>query len=200
MDNATDLPDFMQGMEDEAAKDTETNDTSRVEAAIARALALEEEIADGEEKVKALKKDLEGIMGSMLPQLMQQAGVVEFGTADGSRIKLGPKAYGSLRQAPNEEEAVAYLEANGFEGGVLTKLVMDFTESEREAAAEAAKNLSEATHKQATLGRQINAQTLMAFCREKVAEDPTFDAAKVGVTVFTAAKFTKRGKPTTTSE
>lgn len=48
------------------------------------------------------------------------------------------------------------------------------------------------TGKHPHLSRSINAQTLMAFVRQKLKEDPTFDYERVGITAYPQAKFTKR--------
>jgi hypothetical protein len=43
-----------------------------------------------------------------------------------------------------------------------------------------------------TMIRKLAPATLMSFVRNKLAEDPTFDFAKVGTLAFPRAKFTTR--------
>lgn len=178
----------------EDAEATPPMDATKVEQAIEDALQLEAEIADHEEAIKGLKKELQQIMWNTLPEFMTEVGLKEFGTADGSRVKLGPNALGSLSAAPDIDIAIQYLERNGLKGGVLTELTVRYTEDERLLAEDAAGSIHDMSGKDVLVKRSINPSTLRAFVHRKVEEDPNFDASIVGMTVTTAAKFTKRGK------
>lgn len=189
------LPAFIaEDAEASAPAEDRTRDTTRVEQAIKAALELESEIEDHEQAIKGLKKKLQNIMWDTLPEFMTEVGLKEFGTADGSRVKLGPNALGSLNKAPDMEEAVRYLEENGLKGGVLTELTIRFTEDERDQIPIAANSMHDLSGKDVLVKRSIPAPTLRSFVHKKVEEDPHFDASIVGMTVTTAAKFTKRGK------
>lgn len=160
-----------------------------------QALDLENMIEEREAQVKVLKKELEKIMRYAIPQSLAEIGIDEFGVAhDGgeARIKMEIKVVGSLRNAPDEDEAVTYLEAQGLAGVVRSVIALDFTEDERDMADQLLPKLEELTGKHPHLSRSINAQTLMAFVRQKLKEDPTFDYEKVGITAYPQARFTKR--------
>lgn len=160
-----------------------------------KALELELEIEALEAQAEGMRKDLDKIMRYAIPQAMAQVGIDEFGVAhDGgeARIKMEMKVVGTLRNAPDEEAAVAYLEASGLPGVVKSIIELDFNENERDMADSLIPQLAALTGKSPQLMRSINAQTLMAFVRQKLKEDPTFDYEKVGITAFPKAKFTKR--------
>jgi hypothetical protein len=160
-----------------------------------QALDLENMIEEREQSTKVLKKELEKIMRFAIPEALAQIGIDEFGVShDGgeARIKMETKVVGSLRNAPDENAAVAYLEASGLSGVVRSVIELDFAEEERELADQIMPQLEALTGKHPHLSRSINAQTLMAFVRQKLKEDPTFDYERCGITAYPQARFTKR--------
>jgi hypothetical protein len=160
-----------------------------------QALDLESMIEERENQLTVLKKELEKIMRYAIPQALAEVGIDEFGvTHDGgvARIKLETKVVGSLRNAPDEDAAVVYLEANGLSGVVRSVIELSFAEEERDVADQLLPQLEALTGKHPHLSRSINAQTLMAFVRQKLKEDPTFDYERCGITAYPQARFTKR--------
>lgn len=189
------MNDMFDAMEADAAAALAEYDGVGLRDLGTKALEIETEIETLELTLKALKKDLEKIMRYAIPQALSVAGIDEFGvTHDGgeARIKMEIKVVGTLRNAPDEDAAVAYLEASGLAGAVKSVIELDFTEGEREVAESLLPQLTELTGKYPNLSRSINPQTLMAFVRQKLKEDPTWDYEKVGISAFPQAKFTKR--------
>jgi hypothetical protein len=161
---------------------------------IARAHSLDNQINDLELTMKAAKKELEDLMRLRIPTELDKVGVPEIGAeVNGTRVRvaLDFAAYGSLAKAPDLDAAVEYLEANGFEGGVLTTVSAQFRREAR-ADAEALADKIRETGSDAVIEEDVNHSTLRAFVRQKVQEDPDFDAARVGVTIVRQAKFTVR--------
>lgn len=159
------------------------------------ALDIEDNITVLETALSDEKKKLERIMRYAIPDRLAQVGVDEFGfeMPDGRRprIKLEIKVLGSLNAAPDMEAAVEYLEAAGMKGTIKSVIEIDYTEDEREEAKEMLERIiSEGRHP--TMLRKLAPATLMSFVRNKLAEDPTFDFAKVGTLAFPRAKFTTR--------
>ena len=183
--------DMIEQMEADAAAAKEQYAGHTLTELGTKALSLEEEITALEDAAKAKKKDLEKIMRYAIPQELAKIGIDEFGVGD-ARIKMETKVVGTLRNAPDEDDAVAYLEASGLAGAVRSVIELDFTEGEREMAENLMPQLTELTGRHPHLSRSINAQTLMAFVRQKLKEDPTFDYERVGITAYPQAKFTKR--------
>lgn len=191
-DNAMSLIDEMEA-EAERAK-AEFSDQGLKDLA-ALALSIEETIASIEDTLADEKKRLERIMRYAIPDKLAQVGVDEFGfeMPDGRRprIKLEIKVLGSLNAAPDMEEAVEYLEAAGMKGTIKSVIEIDYTEDEREEAKEMLERIA-AEGRHPTMIRKLAPATLMSFVRNKLAEDPKFDFAKVGTLAFPRAKFTTR--------
>jgi len=160
------------------------------------AWALDAEIALLESDIAAKKKALRKLLERDLVESMGAAALAEFGftTPSGSKARMctETKVRGSLRYAPDQEEAVAFLESTGFKGGVKTNVSIDLTEEERSDLERMCDNINRATGKHTNVTRQVNPQTLMAYGREKLKYDPTWDYEKVGLTAITSVKFTTR--------
>ena len=161
----------------------------------ALALSIEESIEAQEKALAEDKKKLERIMRYAIPDKLSQVGVDEFGfeLPDGRRprIKMEIKVVGSLNAAPDMEAAVEYLEEAGMKGTIKSVIEIDYTEDERELAKEMLERI-EREGRHPVMIRRLAPPTLMAFVRQKLAEDPNFDFAKVGTLAFPRAKFTTR--------
>lgn len=161
----------------------------------ALALTIEEGIDAMEDALSEEKKRLERIMRYAIPDRLAEIGIDEFSfeMPDGRRprIKNEIKVLGSLNAAPDMEAAVEYLEASGMKGTIKSVIEIDYTEDEREEAERMLERIvAEGRHP--TMIRKLAPPTLMAFVRNKLAEDPKFDFAKVGTLAFPRAKFTTR--------
>jgi hypothetical protein len=190
-----DLNDFMDGMEEDAVQAANDYDGVGLTELGQKALEIMTEISDLEAQADAKKKNYERIMRYAIPEALAVAGISEFGFATGTgnaRVKMATKVLGSLSKSPNEDEAVAYLEEQGFSGAIKSVLQVDFTEDERDQADAMAQQIHELNDRYPTVARVIHPQTLMAFVRAKLVDDPSFDYEKVGTTAVPMAKFTQR--------
>lgn len=177
---------------EEAAKD----DRSLVELGLA-AWHLDQDIAATELALKSKKKLMMEMQEKIIPAKLTELGLpaFEFETPEGkvARIANSTRILGSLNYAEDQEAAVQYLEESGLKGGVKTIVSIDFVEDEREAAEEFAEGINRNSNaRQANITRQITPATLASFARSKLKDDPTWDFAKVGLTAYPFAKFTKR--------
>lgn len=178
------------------ADEREPSDTAKLSELGTKAYILDHEISEMEGIVKEKKRELTRYLERLIPEAMAEQSLPEFGfeTPFGTvaRLAVAVKVVGSLRNAEDQDAAVAYLEASGFEGGVKTTLSLDYTEEEREEAYKLLNDLTTTTGKHPHIDRVIHPQTLAAFAREKIAEDPSWDYRRVGLTALTTAKFTRR--------
>jgi hypothetical protein len=160
------------------------------------ALDCEVRIKALQDQVKTETAYLNRVMTHLIPAMMAEIGLDEFGfnTEDGgrARLMLGTVLQGSLRYAPDEAEAVRYLEENGFPGGVLTEMSVSFTEDERGEIEVLMDNIKDNTGKSAHVERKINPSTLKAFVRSQLEADPTWDYEKVGIKAWQASTFSQR--------
>jgi hypothetical protein len=191
----TDLNDFMDEMEADVEEAASEFDGVGLTELGQKALEIEEQISVLGGQVTGLKKSLERIMQYAIPEALSVAGIDEFGfaTATGNaRVRMATRVLGTLRSAPDEDAAVAYLEEEGFSGAIKSVLQVDFTEGERDQADAMAQQIQELNDKYPTVTRVIHPQTLMAFVRAKLTDDPSFDYEKVGATAVPMSKFTQR--------
>jgi hypothetical protein len=158
--------------------------------------ALVGEIEALEEKLATSQKALEGLMKGVLPRRMIADGItaIDWKDEDGNEIRLTleDKVVGSLNYAEDEDAAVAYLEAEGFSGVTKTVLSTEFSEEEREKAYQTLEIVQRDIGRQFHIKRTVNPQTLMAFGRARIKENPQFDFKRVGLQYWPQTKFTKR--------
>jgi len=192
------MTDLIEDMEAESAAAHEQGDNSSLAELGMKALALETSIADLTEVMKEKKRDLDALMTGAIPKALDLAGIpgFEFEDADGEihRIRKDLLVTASLKNAPDLDAAIQYLEANGMGGGVSVKLTLDFVESEREFAEGVAQSLSEGVMGQGlepTIDRTVNPSTLRAFVKRKMQEADGFDPEIVGAEAFPRAKFVR---------
>lgn len=186
---------LLKRMEEDAALAAEEAGGADLTELGKRALALEKQIKGYENDAKRLKKELERMMRYSIPDAFRVAGVSEFGfvhEGGKARMSTGTKVVGSLTRADDKDAAIEYLEANGLKGAIKTKLAMQFDKDEEEEVEKTVKLLTQTSNRHVDVERGIHPQTLVAFVREKLKEDPTFDYEKVGCTAITEAKFTLR--------
>lgn len=191
----------LEQMEEDAAAALERHADTKTLDLMAQAIRLQDEIEDMQRSLKDKSKELRDIMEHTLPARAQELGMPElsFTKPDKTTVRFVQEVriVGSLNSAPDQEEAVKYLEAEGFQGAIQTYVMSAFTEQERDIA----KALQERTgqilsehqlpDRDVILKREINAQTLMAFGRARSADNPDFDFEKVGLFAHTRMKFAK---------
>ena len=187
------IDDMEKDAAEAAAAIAEFGDQTLTELGIL-ALTLGDQIDHFEEERKVLSKRLDRLMRYAIPERLKVLGVDEYGfehEGGKARIVLDLAVFASLNKAPDLDEAVAYLEANGLSGVVKTVVSVPFLEDQREEA-EALAQMLEAAGIHPEIAKSIHASTLRAFIANKLKDDPSFDYEKVGATVFPQAKFTKK--------
>jgi hypothetical protein len=161
-----------------------------------KAHALVGDIEAMEEQLSVMKKELEKLMTGVLPRRMIADGIsaIDWKDENGNEIRLmlEDKVVGSLNYAEDEDAAIAYLEAEGFSGVTKTVLSTEFAEEERDKAYQALEVVQKDIGRQFYLKRVINPQSLMAFGRARIKENPNFDFKLVGLNYWPQTKFTKR--------
>jgi len=188
--------DIENQMEQDAAEERERPVSNSLTVLGQQAWELEIEIAEAEAEVKRLNKKLEKLMKHSIPTALSEAGVDEFGfeNAEGNMCRIGKemKVRGTLSDAEDIDDALAYLESSGLRGVAKTKVELDFNMDQEQEADNLAVAIDGITGRRPMVTKTIHPQTLIAFVRSKLKEDSTFDFEKVGCTAYPQAKFTKR--------
>lgn len=155
-------------------------------------LLLDRDIETLDETLKEKKARREQLLRHEVPGLMSEIGIAQATIDVGNAlvdVRVDVKVFGTLRSAPDQDDAVAYLEENGFEGGVLTRASIDFKEEEMtdEVRRSLEGVVAQGYEKDVHFARELNPSTLRAFVRQAIAENPSFDPSRVGATVVRQA-------------
>lgn len=140
-----------------------------------------------EEDVKARKAKLFELQTVELPEAMDQAGVSEFTTTNGAKIKVAPVVQGSL---PNEyskrSAALDWLRNNGHEGLIKRKISVAFGKGQDDIASLLVDKINELLQSEevdapVSDDPSVHPQTLCAWARELIAEQTPFPADVLGL-------------------
>ncbi len=135
---------------------------------VARALldALES-VERAEAALKLAKEHAERLGGETLPWLMAEAGLESVKLAGGETIKVRDEVYASI-PVKNRPTAYAWLEEHGFGGLIKCEVTIGFAREELDRAKGLEAELAAQGYEVSTKV-DVNAQTLRAFLRERIA-------------------------------
>lgn len=153
-------------------------------------VAMDEE-ARLEQELAAAKEHRVRIQEERLPELFTEAGLVEFVTANGLKVTIRTKLYGSLRNA--DENAVQYLKEMG--GEEILRLVVDakFPAGMIEKAREAFSKL-ESLGYEPGFAQNCHPGTLQKWARERLEEGTVLDIRRLGLYERTFAEVKEGSK------
>ena len=144
-----------------------------------------------EETLAALMKEKNELESSTLVAAMQEVGISSFKMDDGSSVKLGLMASGSLPKEPAaRKEAIAWLVANGFEDTINVVLESSWARGDHAKAMAAYDEARKDNSAKVVLEEGCHASTLGKICREAITEGRDIPLDKLGVSVFSRAKMT----------
>lgn len=144
-------------------------------------IRLEEEIGVAEEKLADLKQEFKDITQQKLPDAMRECNLSEIKLADGSKVSV-QQFYSARIGKEREEEAFAWLKANGHEDLIKNVVSVQFGRGEDESAVHVMDNLIAQGYTPSNK-RKVEPMTLKAFAREQVENgtDLPFDIFSVFV-------------------
>lgn len=109
----------------------------QVAALVAKATALCKELVADEEAIAKKKAALRNITHRLLPEMMDEAGMLEFTSVDGFEIRVSDKVYASLPKDPERNaKALDWLRKAGLEWIIKPTITVQFPAGQ-EAASEA---------------------------------------------------------------
>jgi len=155
-----------------------------------RAVHLERRIADREEELNVLRKELNDLKFSQIPDAMAEAGLTSFALKDGSKVKVEDYVQGSLpKDAAARAAAVIVLEAHDGAALIRNQVVVPFEKKEHNRAISLARELQD-RGLAVSLTQDVHASTLQAFVREKLRGGEQLPWEKLGIFVGRRAKIT----------
>ena len=142
------------------------NEVAAIADLCKRANEKKELIANMEEELKQLKKELLKLTDEDIPDTMTEIGVSEYKLIDGSSVTLKP-TYGAHISEDNQQEAFQWLRDNELDDIIKNTVSVEFGRKEDEQAL-AFKELVEEQKYEPVQVTNIHPQTLKAFIRERI--------------------------------
>lgn len=155
-----------------------------------RAVTLEREVVAAEEKLNAMRKDLNDLKFSQIPDAMAEAGLTSFALKDGSKVKVEDYVQGSLpKDIALRAAAIIVLETHDGAALIKNQITVPFEKKEHNRAISLARELQD-RGLQVAMTQDVHAQTLQAFVREKLRAGEQLPWEKLGIFVGRRAKIT----------
>ena len=128
-------------------------------------IQLEDSIANTEEYLKDLKRQLQHISTQIIPDAFAEAGLSDFTTKDGLKVEISSFVSASITEA-KKEEAHAWLQDNGF-GDIIKHMVSVNTGKDSKLTKKVLRAL-EKLPINIDQKESVHVGTLKAFLREQV--------------------------------
>lgn len=153
-------------------------------------IGLEAQITDLEQLLKALSGRATDLKTKTIPEKMAEAGLSEFATPSGNRLKIEGFVAGSLPKEPEKRAgAIEALEAWGAEGVIRNEINLTFSKSQHNEAMALADDLRVRGF-ECEVKSGVHPQTYLAVIRERLATGEEVDTEKMGVFVGQKTKVT----------
>jgi len=177
--------DFIPDENDAAPSDDQLTTVSELAQ---RQKDLEAQVAEQQDYLKSLEKQLRQVQEFDLPQAMEDAGLSEFKTKDGYRISIERK-YAASIPAARREEAHQWLRENGYESVIKRNLTVQFGMGEDNVAGDIVGEMRQRLpdHK-VTDEAGVHPQTLKKLVKECVEAGEDIPFEPFGVYVIDRAK------------
>jgi len=139
---------------------------SGIAGLIQEQLNLEESVANAEEYLKSLKKDLQRLSTQTIPDAVSDANLLgDFTTADGTHVTIKPFVSASITKA-KAEEAHTWLRDNNF-GDIIKNTITTNAGQDHELVKQALSTLDD-LGLSASVKEAVHPGTLKGFIREQV--------------------------------
>jgi len=145
---------------------TKVNDAESLSEQALKLKAMEKDLADKEDEIKKLKKDIDVISGEVIPTMMQEMNLSSLKLADGSSIEVKP-VYGASIPPAKKEEAFNWLRNNGRGDLSKNEITVSFGRNEDNKAMAYA-TLAQGQGYQPTQKLKVEPMTLKALVRERL--------------------------------
>jgi len=145
---------------------TKVNDAESLSEQALKLKAMEKDLADKEDEIKKLKKDIDVISGEVIPTMMQEMNLSSLKLADGSSIEVKP-VYGASIPPAKKEEAFNWLRNNGLGDLIKNEITVSFGRNEDNKAMAYA-TLAQGQGYQPTQKLKVEPMTLKALVRERL--------------------------------
>ncbi len=146
---------------------------------------IERHLAEAEEIIAGLKKDLETVRDKELPNAMAEVGLSSMTLTNGRKITLSTEVYASIPK--DNPAAFQWLRSSGFGALIKNVISVEFGKDEDALATEAAETLASAGFSP-TQKETVHPMTLKAFLKEQIGKGTDVPLKDFGAFVVTRSK------------
>jgi hypothetical protein len=132
-------------------------------------IAADKAIELAEEDLKEKKERARNLREESIPMAMQELGLLDLKLTTGEKVSIKQDVYSAIA-AENKPQAFQWLEDHDFGGLIKTEVSIAFGKGELDKAIELAEKLRTEDELEASLTRNVHAQTMGAFLREQMAD------------------------------
>ena len=150
---------------------------------------LEQEIADSEAHVKALKGEKHKLSTELIPALMSEMGTERI-DVDGVAVTIKPIIHASIPEE-RREEAFRWLRENGHEDIIKNDVVLSFGKGQDNVVKDLIENLVEDGFKPEHK-IHVHPMTLKAFVREQLEKGSSMNLDMFGAYVLNTAEIRRK--------
>jgi len=181
---------LLDKMESDVRKPT-LGDNSLKEMAdlCAEQVALEEDVRQLEEQLKAKKQAVNKLSFEIIPARMSELGLESLTLKDGSSVKIKQLVHAAI-PVPYREEAFKWLRDNGHGDLIKNEISASFGKGEDSIANEFIDKIEELGY-QPQQKLWVEPMTLKAFVREQIANGSELPTDKFGVFIGAETKISK---------
>lgn len=147
---------------------------------VAKALELEELVAQRKDALKQAEAELRTCLTREIPEAMTEAGVRTYETVDGRKVALREVVSASIPKA-RQEEAYAWLREHGHGDLIKNEVIAQLGRGGDNEAGEIAGYLEEHYGVPVTRRTSVHASSLSAFCREQLSQGADLPSDLLGI-------------------
>lgn len=146
--------------------DVDEHKLSAINVLAQEQIKLQSEIEDAEEQLKNLKRQYIVVSQQKLPEIMDDAGITDFKTTTGHRIRVKKDMYCSVPKA-RKLEIAKWLINHGYAHVISEDVLVRYTKGQEEKAKQFAHELEERGFDNYTVEENFNTATLKALLKER---------------------------------
>jgi|TARA_B100000497_G_C7654786_1_gene394094 hypothetical protein len=175
--------------ESEALASVDTGTGKQLSQLVRKLRAVEKEISDAEDHIKAMKQEKHKLSVENIPALMDEMGVERL-DVDGSVVERKMIVAASI-PAANKEAAFDWLRSNGLDDIIKNDITVSFGKGEDNVAGDVVGLLQERGFDPKTK-THVHPSTLKAFVKERVIEGKPIDLDLFGAFISNTAQIRRK--------
>jgi len=175
--------------ESEALASVDTGTGKKLSQLVRKLRAVEKEISDAEDHIKAMKQEKHKLSVENIPALMDEMGVERL-DVDGSVVERKMIVAASI-PAANKEAAFDWLRSNGLDDIIKNDITVSFGKGEDNVAGDVVGLLQERGFDPKTK-THVHPSTLKAFVKERVIEGKPIDLDLFGAFISNTAQIRRK--------